>query len=59
MFFAVGIPFSFLTVLEGQTIETKWSLSEHYKYTFALWLISVALAISIGKQASAFAETEG
>jgi phage shock protein PspC (stress-responsive transcriptional regulator) len=58
MFFAVGIPFFFLTVLGFKLLAPNMkSIGNIAKYTLlALWLISVALAISIGvKQASAFA----
>lgn len=58
MFFAAGIPFFFLTVLGFKLLAPKMkSVGNIAKYTLlALWLISVALAISIGvKQASAFA----
>jgi phage shock protein PspC (stress-responsive transcriptional regulator) len=57
MFFAVGIPFFFLTVLGFKLLAPKMkSIGNIAKYTLlALWLIAVALAISIGiKQASAF-----
>ena len=58
MFFAVGIPFFFLTLLGFKLLAPNMkSIGNIAKYTLlALWLISVALAISIGiKQASAFA----
>jgi phage shock protein PspC (stress-responsive transcriptional regulator) len=58
MFFAAGIPFFFLTVLGFKLLAPKMkSVGNIAKYTLlALWLISVALAISIGvKQASSFA----
>ena len=58
MFFAVGIPFFFLTVLGFKLLAPNMkSIGNIAKYTLlALWLISIALAISIGvKQASAFA----
>ncbi|MEZ7503744.1 PspC domain-containing protein [Flavobacterium sp. Arc2] len=58
MFLAVGIPFFFLTVLGFKLLAPNMkSIGNIAKYTLlALWLISVALAISIGvKQASAFA----
>jgi phage shock protein PspC (stress-responsive transcriptional regulator) len=57
MFFAVGIPFFFLTVLGFKLLAPKMkSIGNIAKYTLlALWLIAVALAISIGiKHASAF-----
>ena len=58
MFLAVGIPFFFLTVLGFKLLAPNMkSIGNIAKYTLlALWLISVALAISIGvKQAAAFA----
>ncbi|TDE07855.1 PspC domain-containing protein [Flavobacterium sandaracinum] len=58
MFFAVGIPFFFLTLLGFKLLAPNMkSIGNIAKYTLlALWLIAVALAISIGiKQASAFA----
>ena len=58
MFLAVGIPFFFLTVLGFKLLAPNMkSIGNIAKYTLlALWLISIALAISIGvKQASAFA----
>ncbi|CAM2898019.1 PspC domain-containing protein [Flavobacterium frigoris] len=58
MFFAVGIPFFFLTILGFKLLAPNMkSIGNIAKYTLlALWLISVALAISIGvKQAAAFA----
>ncbi|HTG67533.1 MAG TPA: PspC domain-containing protein, partial [Flavobacterium sp.] len=58
MFFAVGIPFFFLTLLGFKLLapNTK-SIGPIAKYTLlALWLIAIVLAISLGiKQASAFA----
>ena len=58
MFFAVGIPFFFLTILGFKLLapNTK-SIGSIAKYTLlALWIIAVALATSLGiKQASAFA----
>lgn len=58
MFFAVGIPFFFLTLLGFKLLSpnTK-SIGNIAKYTLlAIWLISVSLAITVGiKQASAFA----
>lgn len=58
MFFAIGIPFFFLTLLGFKLLapNTK-SIGSIAKYTlFALWLIAIVLAISLGiKQASAFA----
>jgi phage shock protein PspC (stress-responsive transcriptional regulator) len=58
MFFAVGIPFFFLSLLGFKLLSPKMkSIGNIAKYTLlAIWLISVALAISIGiKQATAFA----
>ncbi|MBX9887435.1 MAG: PspC domain-containing protein [Flavobacteriaceae bacterium] len=58
MFFAVGIPFFFLTVLGFKLLAPGMkSIGSIAKYTLlALWIIAVALAISLGiKQASAFA----
>ncbi|MBP2282912.1 phage shock protein PspC (stress-responsive transcriptional regulator) [Flavobacterium sp. CG_23.5] len=58
MFFAVGIPFFFLTLLGFKLLAPNMkSIGNIAKYTLlALWLISIALSISIGvKQASAFA----
>jgi phage shock protein PspC (stress-responsive transcriptional regulator) len=58
MFFAVGIPFFFLTILGFKLLAPNMkSVGNIVKYTLlALWLIAVSLAISIGiKQASAFA----
>jgi len=58
MFFAVGIPFFFLTLLGFKLLSPNLkSIGNIAKYTLlAVWLISVSLAISIGiKQASAFA----
>lgn len=58
MFFAVGIPFFFLTLLGFKLLSPNLkSIGNIAKYTLlAIWLISVSLAISIGvKQASAFA----
>ena len=58
MFFAVGIPFFFLTVLGFKLLAPNMrSMGTIVKSTLlALWIIAVALAISIGiKQASAFA----
>jgi len=57
MFFAVGIPFFFLTVLGFKLVSPSIkSIGNSAKYTLlALWLISISLAIIIGiKQASAF-----
>jgi len=57
MFFAVGIPFFFLTLLGFKLLSPNMkSIGNIAKYTLlAIWLISVALAIAIGiKQASAF-----
>ena len=58
MFFAVGIPFFFMTLLGFKLLAPNMnSIGNIAKYTLlALWLIAVSLAISIGiKQASAFA----
>ena len=58
MFFTVGIPFFFLALLGFKLLAPNMkSIGNIAKYTLlALWLIAVALAISIGiKQASAFA----
>jgi len=58
MFFAIGIPFFFLTILGFKLLAPNIkSVGTIVKYTLlALWLIAVSLAISIGiKQASAFA----
>tara|TARA_R110000868_G_scaffold145993_1_gene366592 strand:+ start:13140 stop:14864 length:1725 start_codon:yes stop_codon:yes gene_type:complete len=58
MFFAVGIPFFFLTVLGFKLLAPNMkSIGNIAKYTLlALWIIAVALAISIGiRQATAFA----
>jgi phage shock protein PspC (stress-responsive transcriptional regulator) len=58
MFFAVGIPFLFLTILGFKLLSPNMkSIGNIAKYTLlALWIIAVALAISVGvKQASAFA----
>ncbi len=58
MFFAVGIPFFFLSLLGFKLLAPNMkSIGNIAKYTLlALWLIAVSLAISIGiKQASAFA----
>ena len=57
MFFAVGIPFFFLSLLGFKLLSPNLkSIGNIAKYTLlAIWLISVALAIAIGiKQASAF-----
>lgn len=58
MFFAAGIPFFFLALLGFKLLSPNLkSIGNVTKYTLlAVWLISVALAISVGiKQASAFA----
>ena len=58
MFFAVGIPFFFLSLLGFKLLAPNMkSIGNIAKYTLlALWLIAVSIAISIGiKQASAFA----
>ncbi|MEN9907906.1 MAG: hypothetical protein RLZZ540_1047 [Bacteroidota bacterium] len=58
MFFAIGIPFFFLTLLGFKLLapNTK-SIGSIAKYTLlALWIIAIVLAVSLGiKQASAFA----
>ena len=58
MFFAVGIPFFFLSLLGFKLLSPNLkSIGNIAKYTLlAIWILSVSLAISIGlKQASAFA----
>ena len=58
MFFAVGIPFFFLTLLGFKLLAPNMkSIGSIAKYTLlAVWLIAISLAISIGvKQATAFA----
>jgi phage shock protein PspC (stress-responsive transcriptional regulator) len=58
MFFAVGIPFFFLTLLGFKLLSPNLkSIGNVAKYSLlAIWLISVSLAIAIGiKQATAFA----
>jgi phage shock protein PspC (stress-responsive transcriptional regulator) len=58
MFFAVGIPFFFLTLLGFKLLSPNLkSIGNITKYTLlAIWIISVVLAITIGaKQLSAFA----
>ena len=58
MFFAVGIPFFFLTLLGFKLLAPNMkSIGSIAKYTLlAIWLIAVSLAISIGiKQATSFA----
>ncbi|WP_281636016.1 PspC domain-containing protein [Flavobacterium marginilacus] len=58
MFFAVGIPFFFMTLLGFKLLAPNMkSVGNIVKYTLlALWLIAVSIAISIGiKQATAFA----
>jgi phage shock protein PspC (stress-responsive transcriptional regulator) len=58
MFFAVGIPFFFLSLLGFKLLSPSLkSIGNIAKYTLlAIWLISVSLAIAVGiKQASAFA----
>jgi hypothetical protein len=58
LFFAIGIPFFFLTLLGFKLISPNLkSIGNIAKYTLlAIWLLAVALAIIIGiKQASAFA----
>lgn len=57
MFFAVGIPFFFLSLLGFKLLSPNLkSIGNIAKYTLlALWLIAVALAIAIGiKQVTAF-----
>ena len=57
MFFAVGIPFFFLSLLGFKLLSPNLrSIGNIAKYTLlAIWLISVSLAITIAiKQASAF-----
>jgi len=58
MFFAVGIPFFFLSLLGFKLLSPNLkSIGNIAKYTLlAIWLISISLAITIGiKQATAFA----
>lgn len=58
MFFAVGIPFFFLSLLGFKLLSPNLkSIGNVAKYTLlAIWLISISLAITIGiKQATAFA----
>jgi len=58
MFFAVGIPFFFLLILGFKLVSPNVkSIGNVAKYTLlALWLISLAILISLGiKQASEFA----
>jgi len=58
MFFAVGIPFFFLSLLGFKLLSPNLkSIGNIAKYTLlAIWIIAVSLAIAIGiKQASAFA----
>ena len=57
MFFAVGIPFFFLSLLGFKLLSPNLkSIGNVAKYTsLAIWLISVSLAIAIGiKQATAY-----
>ena len=57
VFFAVGIPFFFLTLLGFKLLAPNMkSIGAIAKYTLiAIWIVALALAISIGvKQASAF-----
>jgi hypothetical protein len=57
MFFAVGIPFFFLSLLGFKLLSPNLkSIGNIAKYTLlAIWLISVAFAIAVGiKQATAF-----
>jgi hypothetical protein len=58
MFFAVGIPFFFLSLLGFKLLSPNLkSIGNVAKYTLlAIWIISVSLAIAIGlKQATAYA----
>lgn len=58
MFFAVGIPFFFLTILGFKLLSPNMkSIGAIAKYTLlAIWIVSVLLAIAIGvKQIKAFA----
>ncbi|NDP28258.1 MAG: hypothetical protein GZ087_12655, partial [Flavobacterium sp.] len=58
MFFAVGIPFFFLSLLGFKLLSPNLkSIGNIAKYTLlAIWLISVSMAIAIGiKQTTAFA----
>lgn len=58
LFFSIGIPFFFLSLLGFKLLSPNLkSIGNVAKYTLlAVWLISVSLAIAIGiKQASAFA----
>ncbi len=58
MFFAIGIPFFFLTLLGFKLLAPNMkSIGNITKYTLlALWLIAITFTISIGiKQATAFA----
>jgi len=58
MFFAVGIPFLFLTMLGFKLLSPSFkSLGNTINYTLvAIWIIAIALCISIGiNQATAFA----
>ncbi len=55
MLFAVGIPFFFLTFLGFQIVITGFKIYwKYYKIHFvAIWIIAIAIAISIGiKQAT-------
>jgi phage shock protein PspC (stress-responsive transcriptional regulator) len=57
MFFAVGIPFFFLSLLGFKLLSPNMnSIGNIAKYTLlAIWIVSVALAVAIGiKQASAY-----
>ena len=57
MFFAVGIPFFFLTLLGFKLVSPNLkTIGNIAKYTLlAIWLISISLAITVGiQQASAF-----
>jgi VCBS repeat-containing protein len=59
MFFAVGIPFFFLTILGFKLLSPAVkSIGRTAIYTLlAIWIIAVALAVSIGiKEAAAFSE---
>lgn len=58
MFFAIGIPFFFLTLLGFKLLSPHIkSIGSIAKYTLvALWIIAISLVIALGiKQASAFA----
>lgn len=61
MFFAVGIPFFFLTVLGFKLLSpTIGSIGNIAKYSLlALWIISVAILISIGIQTASQVAYDG